>query len=55
MALFYNGAGLAADAALLTNVLFLLGALVSFGAVLNLPGIAGLVDLKVVSNISFLL
>ncbi|MFA6703580.1 MAG: protein translocase subunit SecDF [Bacteroidales bacterium] len=43
MVLFYNGAGLAADAALLTNVLFLLGALVSFGAVLTLPGIAGLV------------
>src|SRR5574344_1010130 len=33
----------AADAALLTNVLFLMGALVSFGAVLTLPGIAGLV------------
>lgn len=43
MILFYQGAGLAACVALITNVLFLLGALVSFGAVLTLPGIAGLV------------
>jgi len=43
MALFYHGAGLVADAALLCNVLLLLGTLVSFGAVLTLPGIAGLV------------
>ena len=40
---FYHGAGLIADAALLCNVLLLLGSLVSFGAVLTLPGIAGLV------------
>ena len=40
---FYRKAGLAADIALLCNVLFLLGTLVSFGAVLTLPGIAGLV------------
>ena len=43
MIFFYQGAGLAADAALLCNVLLLFGVLVSFGAVLTLPGIAGLV------------
>ena len=43
MVLFYQGAGLVADIALLVNVLFLFGTLVSFGAVLTLPGIAGLV------------
>src|SRR5574344_1824569 len=43
MLIFYNGAGVAANIALLCNVLFLMGALVSFGAVLTLPGIAGLV------------
>jgi len=43
MVLFYQGAGLVADVALLVNVLFLFGTLVSFGAVLTLPGIAGLV------------
>ena len=43
MVLFYKGAGLAADVALLTNVVLLFGTLASFGAVLTLPGIAGLV------------
>ena len=43
MVLFYRGAGLIADVALLCNVLLLFGVLVSFGAVLTLPGIAGLV------------
>jgi len=43
MVLFYMGAGLVADFALLTNVLLLFGTLASFGAVLTLPGIAGLV------------
>lgn len=43
MVFFYQGAGIAADAALLCNVLLLFGVLVSFGAVLTLPGIAGLV------------
>ena len=43
MILFYSRAGLAADIALLLNVVFLFGTLVSFGAVLTLPGIAGLV------------
>ena len=43
MVFFYRGAGLIADVALLCNVVLLLGTLVSFGAVLTLPGIAGLV------------
>ena len=43
MVLFYQGAGLVADLALLANVVLLFGTLVSFGAVLTLPGIAGLV------------
>ena len=43
MMLFYSGAGVAANVALLCNALFLFGALASFGAVLTLPGIAGLV------------
>ena len=43
MILFYAGAGLVADIALICNVIFLFGTLVSFGAVLTLPGIAGLV------------
>ena len=43
MVLFYQGAGLVADIALLCNVVLLFGTLVSFGAVLTLPGIAGLV------------
>ena len=43
MVFFYRRAGVAADVALLCNVLFLFGSLVSFGAVLTLSGIAGLV------------
>ena len=43
MIFFYSRAGVVADIALLCNVLFLFGILVSFGAVLTLPGIAGLV------------
>ena len=43
MILFYSGAGVAANIALLCNALFLFGSLASFGAVLTLPGIAGLV------------
>ena len=43
MILFYQGAGIVADIALLANVVLLFGTLVSFGAVLTLPGIAGLV------------
>ena len=43
MLAFYMGAGVAANVALLVNVVLLLGSLASFGAVLTLPGIAGLV------------
>jgi len=43
MIFFYNRSGVYASVALLTNLLFLFGALVSFGAVLTLPGIAGIV------------
>jgi len=43
MLFFYQGAGIAADVALLVNVILLFGTLASFGAVLTLPGIAGLV------------
>lgn len=43
MVFFYQGAGIAADVALLVNVLLLFGTLAAFGAVLTLPGIAGLV------------
>lgn len=43
MYLYYNRAGLVADIALLTNVFFILGVLASLGAVLTLPGIAGIV------------
>jgi preprotein translocase subunit SecD len=40
---YYKGAGVVAIAALLLNVLFMLAILVGFGAVLTLPGIAGIV------------
>ncbi len=43
MLIFYKGAGVAADIALLSNVVLLFGTLSAFGAVLTLPGIAGLV------------
>ena len=43
MGIFYRGAGWVSDIALLANVFFLVGILVSFGAVLTLPGIAGIV------------
>jgi SecD/SecF fusion protein len=43
MALYYNQAGLVADIAMLVNVFFVLGILASLGAVLTLPGIAGIV------------
>jgi len=41
--LFYNTAGLAANAALIINVFLIFGILASFGAVLTMPGIAGIV------------
>ena len=44
MLFFYSrGAGVAANIALLTNLFFLFGVLASLGAVLTLPGIAGIV------------
>ncbi|MFI3285646.1 MAG: protein translocase subunit SecDF [Rikenellaceae bacterium] len=43
MGLFYKSAGWLSDVALILNVFLLLGVLVSFGAVLTLPGIAGIV------------
>ena len=43
MSLYYNGAGHVADVALFANVFFLFGVLASIGAVLTLPGIAGIV------------
>ena len=43
MGLFYKGAGWLSDIALIFNVFLLVGALMSFGAVLTLPGIAGIV------------
>lgn len=43
MALYYNKAGWVANVALLVNLFFLMGVLASLGAVLTLPGIAGIV------------
>jgi SecD/SecF fusion protein len=43
MVLYYNRAGWVADLALVTNIFFIFGVLASLGAVLTLPGIAGIV------------
>ncbi|MBL4905463.1 MAG: protein translocase subunit SecD, partial [Flavobacteriaceae bacterium] len=43
MFFYYGKAGAYADIALLVNILFLFGILASFGAVLTLPGIAGII------------
>lgn len=43
MLLYYSGAGLVSIIALLANIFFIFGALSSFGTVLTLPGIAGIV------------
>ncbi|KAF0128883.1 MAG: hypothetical protein FD155_2894 [Bacteroidetes bacterium] len=43
MQLYYNRSGLVANASLLVNVFLLFGVLASLGAVLTLPGIAGIV------------
>ncbi|MDR1584340.1 MAG: protein translocase subunit SecDF [Prevotellaceae bacterium] len=40
---YYGQAGVTSNIALITNVLLLFGAMASFGAVLTLPGIAGIV------------
>ncbi|WP_028297141.1 protein translocase subunit SecDF [Olivibacter sitiensis] len=43
MICYYNRAGIVANIAVLFNVFFIMGILASFGAVLTLPGIAGIV------------
>lgn len=43
MAIYYSRAGLVSDLALVTNIFFIFGVLASLGAVLTLPGIAGIV------------
>ncbi len=43
MVIYYNRGGWIADLALVTNVFFLFGVLASLGAVLTLPGVAGIV------------
>ncbi|HTM09428.1 MAG TPA: protein translocase subunit SecD [Verrucomicrobiae bacterium] len=43
MLFYYKGAGILADIALIFHILFLLAILAAFGAVLTLPGIAGIV------------
>ena len=43
MLFFYSKAGFAADIALVVNIIFFFGVIASFGTVLTLPGIAGIV------------
>jgi len=43
MIFYYKTAGYVADIALITNIFFIFGVLSSFGAVLTLPGMAGIV------------
>ena len=43
MFVYYGRAGIVADLALFTNIFFIMGVLASLGAVLTLPGIAGIV------------
>ena len=43
MMFFYNKAGFASDLALIVNIFFMFGVLASFGTVLTLPGLAGIV------------
>lgn len=43
MVVYYNKAGFVADFALICNMFFIIGVLASLGAVLTLPGIAGIV------------
>ena len=43
MVVYYNRAGFVSDLALVTNIFFIFGVLASLGAVLTLPGIAGIV------------
>jgi SecD/SecF fusion protein len=43
MFFYYKSSGLVADIALITNIFFIFGVLASLGAVLTLPGLAGIV------------
>ena len=43
MIIFYSKAGIVASIALITNMFFLMGVITSLGAVLTMPGIAGIV------------
>ncbi len=43
MIFYYGKAGVFADFSLLINIVFIFGVLVSFGAVLTLPGVAGII------------
>ncbi|MEA3446205.1 MAG: protein translocase subunit SecDF [Bacteroidota bacterium] len=43
MVFYYNRAGAVADIALIANIFFIMGVLASLGAVLTLPGIAGII------------
>lgn len=43
MVIYYRGAGLIADAALIINIILIGGGLAAFGATLTLPGIAGII------------
>ena len=43
MAVYYRLSGILADAALLLNMVLIMGALAAFGATLTLPGIAGII------------
>ncbi len=43
MIFYYNNAGVVADIAMFVNIFFIMGVLASLGAVLTLPGIAGIV------------
>ncbi len=43
MVIYYKGAGLIADAALMINILLIAGGLAAFNATLTLPGIAGII------------
>lgn len=43
MGFYYSGGGIVADIALTANIFFLMGVMASLGAVLTLPGIAGIV------------
>ena len=43
MIFYYSGAGLVSNVALLANIFFIFGVLSSIGAVLTLPGIAGII------------